>query len=83
MGHEYPSTGASFIGAHLAYVKQMRLRQREDHSYVLDTATAGLGLMSQRAAVGLVSAVAPHSASNFLSFERQSEELSLLLVFTF
>ena len=57
--------GASFIGVHLAHVKWMRLRQREGHSYVLDTATANLGLLSQRADGGLVHAITSHVASYF------------------
>ena len=53
------------MGASLAYVKRMRLRQREGHKYALDTATASLGLMNQRPAVGPVHETAPHEASNF------------------
>ena len=43
---------------------------------MLDTATASLGLMSQRAHGGLVRATAPHRASYFVSFAGQSQELS-------
>ena len=50
---------------HVAYVKRMSLRQREGHSHALDPATAGLGLMSQRAAVGLVHVTVPQAASYF------------------
>ena len=69
---------------HLAYVKRMRLGQLEEYSYALDAATANLGFMSQRAAVGLVRAIAPHADSFFSSsssFEGQSQELFSLLVF--
>ena len=42
-------SGASFVGMHVSYVKQMRLYHREGHSWVLNTATARVCLMSQRA----------------------------------
>ena len=43
---------------------------------MLDTATASLGLMSQRADGGLVRATAPHTASYFYLSKGQSQELS-------
>ena len=58
-------SGASFVGMHVSYVKQMRLYHREGHSWVLDTATAGVCLMSQRADGSLVRATAPHAAGYF------------------
>ena len=48
---ETSEPGTSFIGMHVTYVEQMRLYYRERHSWVLDTATARVGLMSQRASV--------------------------------
>ena len=57
--------GASFIGMHVAYVKRMRLYHREGHSWVLETATARMCLMSQRANGRLMHATAPHAACYF------------------
>ena len=57
--------GARFIGMHITDVKLMRLYHQEGHSWVLDTATARVCLMSQRADGSLVRATAPHAACYF------------------
>ena len=58
-------SGASFIGMRVTYVQQMRSNHREGHSWVLDTATARVCLMSQRADGRLMRATAPHAAGYF------------------
>ena len=61
---------------HVTYVKQMRVYYREGYSWVLEMATARVCLMSQQADRRPMRATAPHTASYFLSFEGQSQELS-------
>ena len=43
------SQGASFVRIHVTYVQQMRLYYGQGHTWVLDTATSRVCLMSQRA----------------------------------